>query len=84
MSSTVLNDECLETVSMYKYSTLKLSVCTCILAAQILGIYRACKYESMHSTQVLDIYLDIQVLGAYMPGIYIELSLTVCTVSIKL
>jgi hypothetical protein len=43
-----------------------------------------CKYESMNSTQVLDIYLNIQVLGTYMPGIYIELSLQVCTVSIKL
>ena len=34
--------------------------------------------------KVLDMYLNIQVLGTYMPGIYIELSLEVCTVSIKL
>ncbi len=40
-----------------------LSVYTCILSAHILGIYRVCKYESMQSTQALDIYLNIQVLG---------------------
>ena len=57
---------------------------SCILATQILGIYRVCKYESMHSTQVLDMYLNIQVLGTYMPGTYIELSLQVCTESKKL
>jgi hypothetical protein len=32
----------------------------------VLGIYRACMYESMHTTQVLDMYLNIQVLGTYM------------------
>ena len=50
----------------------------------MLGIYRACMYESVHTTQVLDMYLNIQVLGTYMSGTYIELSLKVCTVSIKL
>ena len=51
---------------------------------KILGIYIACWYESMHSTQVLDMYLKIRVLVTYMPGTYIDLSLQVCTVSIKL
>ena len=32
----------------------------------------------MH-TQVLDMYFNIQVLDTHMPGIYIELSLQVCT-----
>ncbi len=34
--------------------------------------------------KVLDMYLNIQVLDTYIPGIYIELSLEVFTVSIKL
>jgi hypothetical protein len=38
----------------------------------------------MHCIQVLDMYLNIQVLGTYMPDVYIELTLVVCTVSIKL
>ena len=37
----------------------------------MLGIYRVCMYESMHTTQVLDMYLNIQVLGTYMSGICI-------------
>ena len=40
--------------------------------------------KNMHSTQVLDIHLNIQVLGTYMRGICVELSLQVSTVSIKL
>ncbi len=40
--------------------------------------------ESMHSTQVLDMYLNIQVLGTYIPGIYIDLSQQVSTVSVNL
>ena len=63
-----------ETVSIYMYIGYKNTG----------YIYMECKYESMHSTQVLDMYLNIQVLGTYMSGIYIELSLQVCTVSIKL
>jgi len=62
---------------------LTLSVYTCILDTKVLGIYRACMYESMHTTQVLDMYLNIQVLGTYMSGTCIQLSLKVCTVSIK-
>jgi hypothetical protein len=38
----------------------------------------------MNSIQVLDMYLNIQVSGTYMPGIYLEFSLQVSTVSIKL
>jgi len=63
-----------ETVSIYMYIGYKNTG----------YIYIECKYESMHSTQVLDMYLNIPVLGTCMPGIYIELSLQVCTVSIKL
>jgi hypothetical protein len=34
--------------------------------------------------QVFDMYLNVQILGTQMPGIDIELSLKVCTVSIKI
>jgi hypothetical protein len=33
----------------------------------------------MHSIQELGMYLNIQVLGTYMPGIYVVLSLRVYT-----
>ena len=74
---------------------MKLSACISIVYTETVSIYMCIDYkntayiytvlyESMHSTQVLDMYLNIQVLGTYMAGIYIDLSLQVCTVSIKL
>ena len=44
-----------------------------VLVIKILVIYVSCQYPSMHSLQVLDMYLNIQVLGTYIPGVYIEL-----------
>ncbi len=70
--SACISIVCTDTVSIY------------ILDTKVLGIYRAYMYESMHTTQVLDMYLNIQVLGTYMLGTCIQLSLKVCTVSIKL